>query len=145
MKAMKTDSRCLAPNSSRVYFSLRGDFIPDDLTKAFGLEPTGTKSAGERIPGKVPVCSHWQYSIEVKDDEFVDVYELSLKLINQLDPFAERIAAEVRNRDLSATLQIVLWITPGEKEPTPAVGFDIDVIKFLAKVKGSIDVDIYKG
>ena len=131
-------------NSGRVYLGLRGDFVPDELTEAIGIKPTSAKMAGESIPGKVPKCSMWDYSTPEVEGEVVDVYELSGKVVKDLAPHAERIAAEVRKRDLAAVLQVVLWISTDEEVSTPAIGFDADVISFLHRVGGTIDIDTYR-
>jgi hypothetical protein len=131
-------------NLGRVYFGLRGDFVPAELTEAIGIKPTSAKMAGERIPGKVPKCSMWDYSTEQVEGEVVDVYDLSSKIIKDLAPYADRIAAEVRKRDLAAVLQVVLWISTDEDVSTPAIGFDAEVINFLHHVGGTIDIDTYR-
>ena len=131
-------------NSGRVYFGLRGEFVPDELTEAIGIKPTSAEMAEQRIPGKTAKCSMWDYSTEEVEGEVVDVYELSSKIVKDLAPHAERIAAEVLKRDLAAVLQVVLWISTGEKVSTPAIGFHADVINFLHRVGGTIDIDTYR-
>ncbi|MFC1836304.1 DUF4279 domain-containing protein [Thermodesulfobacteriota bacterium] len=123
-------------NSGRVYFSLTGDFAPAELTEAIGIQPTNAKMAGERVPGKISACSVWDYSSEETEGEMVDVHDLA--------PHAERIAAEVQKRDLTAVLQVVLWISTDDENSTPAIGFEADVIAFLHQVGGTIDIDTYR-
>lgn len=132
-------------NSGRVYFGLRGDFVPAELTEALGIQPTCAAMAGERIPGRAPKCSLWDYSTEEfgeSEGDVVDVYELSREIVGALAPHAERIAAEVRRRNLIAVLQVVLWISTDDEVSTPAIGFDSDVIAFLHRVGATIDIDI---
>jgi hypothetical protein len=74
----------------------------------------------------------------------VDVYEMAEPLIRQLEPKARAIRALVDELQLRALLQVVLWITTDESKSTPAVGFDEKTIQFLGKVRGSVDVDIYR-
>lgn len=131
-------------NSGRVYFGLRGRFVPDELTEAIGIKPTSARMEGERLSGKAAKCSMWDYSTEEVEGEVVDIYELSSRIVKDLAPHAERIAAEVRKRDLAAVLQVVLWISTDEKVSTPAIGFDADVINFLHRVGGTIDIDTYR-
>lgn len=131
-------------NTGRVFFGLRGDFVPDQLTEAIGIEPTSASMAGERIPGKVPKCSLWDYSTEEIRGEVVDVYDLSSKIVKDLAPYANRISTEVKRRDLMAVLQGVLWISTDEDISTPVIGFESDVISFLHHVGGTIDIDTYR-
>ena len=72
------------------------------------------------------------------------IYNLSSKIVKDLAPHAERIVTEVRKRDLAAVLQVVLWISTDEQVSTPAIGFDADVISFLHRVGGTIDIDTYR-
>ena len=131
-------------NSGRVYFSLRGEFVPAELTEAIGIKPTSAQMAGERIAGKLAKYSMWDYSTEEVEGEVVDVYDLSSKIVKDLVPHADRIAAEVRKRDLAAALEVVLWISMDEEVSTPIIGFDTDVINFLHHVGATIDIDTYR-
>ncbi|MFC1833600.1 DUF4279 domain-containing protein [Thermodesulfobacteriota bacterium] len=131
-------------NSGRVYFGLRGNFTPAELTEAIGIQPTSAKMKGERVAGKLPACSLWAYSSEETEGEIVDVYALSSKVVRALEPYADRIATEVQKRDLSAVLQVVLWISTDDEISTPVIGFETEVIAFLHQVGGTIDIDTYR-
>ena len=132
-------------NEGIVYFSLRGDFSPPEVTAQIGIEPTESWSAHERDPArKIPSCSGWTYSTERIIADVVDVYEMSNRLIRALKPYQGKIKSSVTEFDLQATLQVVLHISTDESMSTPAIGFDIEVIDFLSKVGATIDIDTYK-
>lgn len=127
-------------NRGRVYFKLYGgNFDPDSL--AIGIAPT--KTARKSAP--VPKHSSWIYSTETMEGDVVDVYEMSVRVVTALKPHAQRIREAMQGHNIAAVLQVVLTITPNDKVSTPAVGFDSEVVMFLAQVGASIDVDIYRG
>jgi hypothetical protein len=133
-------------NTGRVYFSLRGEFVPADLTAAIGIEPTSSAMAGERklLPKPVPRCSLWDYSTETVEGEVVDVYEMSSQVVSDLAPYTERIADEVQKRHLMAVPEVVLDISTDEDVSTPILGFETEVIDFLHRVGATIDIDTYR-
>lgn len=133
------------PNEGRVYFGLSGDFDPIFLTGMLGLEPTQAWARGAKDPVRVlPRCSLWDYSSETVVGEIVDIYEMTEALVVQLEPFAERIRDTVTRLRLSAVLQVVLHISTDDSVSTPAIGFSPRVVRFVAEVGASIDVDTYR-
>ena len=69
---------------------------------------------------------------------------MSSALIARLAPWADKIASARQELGLDAVLEVVLWISTDESKPTPAIGFDHEVISFLQKVGAKIDVDTYR-
>lgn len=135
----------MAVNESRVYFALLGDdFEPDDLTNFLGITPTSVSRKGSKTLGKIPACSSWQLSTENIANNYIDVFEMSASIINQLKPKKQLILDAIIRFNLSPLLEVVLWITVNEDHSTPAIGFDIDTIKFLGEIGASIDIDTYK-
>jgi hypothetical protein len=128
----------------RVYFGLKGDFSPDDVTDLIGLTPSQALKEGERNPERgVPKCSLWDFSLPEVVGEQVDIYDLSEKLVDLLEPHEERIAEAVERWNLTATLQVVLDFAVHEAISMPPIGFSERVIRFLADVGGGIDIDTY--
>ena len=132
-------------NIGRVYFGLKGDFIPDEITEFIGIQPTKALREGERDPERnIPRCSIWNFSSETIDAEVVDVYELSDWVINQLSPKQQEIKQAIRKWNLYAVLEVVLYISTDEEVSTPAIGFEQSTINFLADVGATIDIDTYR-
>ncbi len=131
-------------NKARVYFGLRGDFDPPELTDAIGIKPTRVAKAGERIPDKIPKCSHWDYSTEEVSGDILDVDEMSSQIIRDLVPYTENIVKAIKKWDLTSWLEVVLWVSTDENISTPMVGFEPDVIQFLHVVGATIDIDMYR-
>jgi len=128
-------------NEGEVYFGLWGDdFDPDKISELLGIEPTSTARKGNPRP----VQTSWKLSTgEVKAD-IIDVYEMSSALVKRLEPIEGKIIEAIAKYKLEAVLQVVLWVTTDDTKPTPAIGFEPEVIKFLSSVGASVDVDTYR-
>ncbi len=135
----------LETNEGRVYFALDGDdFDPDDVTKMLGITPTSIMRKGERIPNKVPVKSSWALSTDHIVNECIDVLQMAEKIIDQLQPKKQKILEAINIYGLSPKLEVVLWFSINEEHSTPAIGFEVNTIKFLSEVGAFIDIDTYK-
>ena len=130
----------LVLNEGRVYFGLFGDdFDPESLS--LGISPTQTRLRGSPIPK----YSSWMLSTEKIVAEVVDVYSLAASLVRLLLPYEANIIDAMKRHKLEAVLEVVLTISPDETLSTPAIGFDADVVSFMSRVGGSIDIDTYRG
>ena len=128
-------------NEGEVYVRLQGEnFNPADVTALLGLEPTKTERKGDPIPRH----TSWILSEGKLEADVIDVYEMSSALVRKLEPVAEHIVEAIRRYELEAVLQVVLWVTSDESKPTPAIGFEPNVISFLSTIGASIDVDTYR-
>ena len=133
------------PNEGRVYFCLKGDFDPTDVTALIGIAPTSAWARGAIDPVRdLPRCSLWDFSSETIVDEIVDVYDMSEAVVIQLEPAAERIREAITQFKLSAVLEVVLKISMDQTLSTPAIGFSQRVVRFVASVGASIDIDTYR-
>lgn len=131
-------------NKGRVYFSLKGEFDPAELSEFLGITPSNCRGKGERDPERsIPRSSIWDFSSPQVEGISVDVYQLAEQVIDPLLPHTDRIAEAVRRWDLAATLQVVLEFAVDESISTPAIGFDPRIVQFLAEVGAGIDIDTY--
>ena len=129
-------------NEAEVYFALYGiDFEPEEATRRIGIEPTSIKRKGEP---KTRKHSFWQVSSGRVIGDIIDIYEISFDLVRLLEPHAAKIARVKQDLKLEAILEVVLWITTDESKPTPAIGFDLEVVSFLNAVGARIDIDTYR-
>jgi len=76
--------------------------------------------------------------------EVVDIYEMSDVLVAQLRPYSAAILDAKNKFNLKSVLEVVLRITVDDSMPTPAIGFNPEVIAFLSSVGASIDIDTYR-
>jgi hypothetical protein len=141
--ALKENS--LETNEGRVYFAFDGDdFDPDDITKLLGLEPTNIKRKGSRIPGKVPKINSWELSTDQIVDEYIDVFELSTKIVSMLKPKLDLILEAKKRFNAEPRFQVVLTFSTNEEHSTPAIGFEIETTEFLGAIGAFVDIDTYK-
>ncbi len=135
----------LETNEGRVYFALDGDdFDPDELTEFLGIEPTSIKRKGETIPGRIPKMNSWTISTENIDADQIDVFEMAEEIINRLKSKKDLIIEAKERFNVSPRLEVVLWFSMNEDISTPAIGFEVDTIKFLGEIGAFIDIDTYK-
>lgn len=133
-------------NEGYVYFAFSGEnFDPDELTTFLGIQATQAwKKSTRDLERGLPKRGIWNFSSEKVVNELIDVYELSSRLVEQLKPKTQRIIEAKSRFNVEPYLQVVLWISMHEEHSTPAIGFEVDVIEFLAQVGASIDIDTYR-
>lgn len=132
-------------NEGRVYFALDGDdFDPDDVTEFLGLEPTNIRRKGSRIRGKVPKMNSWELSTEQVVDEYIDVFELSTKIVSVLKPKLDLIIEAKSKFNAEPRFQVVLTFSTNEEHSTPAIGFEVETTEFLGAIGAFVDIDTYK-
>jgi len=131
----------LATNEGRAYFTLGGyHFNPDDITRLLGIAPTSVDAAGANSGLDKPVISSWELSTDTITDD-VDVYDLTGKLIEQLEPVKEKILQVIKSHNLSPRIGVVLVLSVDKNESVPDVGFGARTIKFLAEIGAFINVE----
>ena len=131
----------MASNEGRAYFILSGyHFNPDDITRLLGIEPTTVDAAGANSGLDKPVISSWELSTDTITDD-VDVFDLTNKLIEQVEPAKEKILQVIKSHNLSPRIGVVLVLSVDKNESVPDVGFGARTIRFLAEIGAFINVD----
>jgi len=129
-------------STGEVYLGLYGDeFEPDEVSRYIGLSATQIRRKGERskqVP--LPRNSAWKFSSGKIENDLIDVYELSEKLISNLLPYKQKIVEAKEKFGLTCVLQVVIWIDQDESKSMPAIGFEYNVIDFLKEIGGSMSV-----
>jgi hypothetical protein len=127
-------------------------FEPNELTKLIGIQPTGFWFKGDELPSlnedfwaktdkpkptRKETC--WEY-----ETGYVETYEiddLSKPLLDIFEPHTESIVKFMKANNLKSKLSVVaVW---DFVESTPALGASKRLIKFLSKIDGWIDEDLY--
>ena len=131
-------------NEGRVYFALDGDdFEPDELTCFLGIQPTSIKRKSKTQSGQIINFCSWQLSTENIVREHIDVFKMSQEIVNQLKP-KQNLIIEAKSRfNIYPILEVVLWLSKEEEYSTPAIGFEVDTLKFLGEIGTFIDIDTY--
>lgn len=131
----------MASNEGRAHFTLSGyHFNPDDITRLLGIEPTAVDASGANSGLDKPVISSWELSTETVTGD-VDVFDLTNKLIKQIEPAKEKILAVIKSHNLSPRIGVVLVLSIDKNEIVPDVGFGARTIRFLADIGAFINVD----
>ena len=132
-------------NKGRVYFSLRGNFDPEEITRKVGIQPSEMWRAHEKDSlRKIPTASSWDYSSAPKEGEIVDVYGLSQDLADSLVSKRDIFKGIILDEGITGVLQVVLHISMDESISMPSIGFDRGVIDFVSYVGAFIDIDTYR-
>lgn len=119
---------------------LCNNFDPDKITSLLGIQPTKVVQKGNPRPK----FAYWEISTKKIEAEIVDIYAMSAELISILEVRSNEITNVIKDYQLEAVLNILLKISTDEDCSTPIIGFDNHVLKFLAQVGASIDIDTYK-
>ena len=133
-------------SAGEVYLSLFGDnFEPDNVSQHIGLVATAVERKGARNPDvPLPRVSAWAFSIGKIEDDVINVYDMSERLVEKLVPYGLKIAEAKEIFNLTCVLQVVLWIDQDDTKSMPAIGFERSVIDFLKVIGGTIDIDTYR-
>ena len=86
----------------------------------------------------------WKLSTANIVNEYIDVYDMATEIINKLNPKKDMIIEAIKKFNATPRLEVVLWFSKNEEHSTPAIGFEIETIKFLGDISAFIDIDTYR-
>jgi len=128
------------PNAAEVSFSLFGEGVdPSVLTREIGLTPTSLRQEHTRSTTQ----TRWTLTLGPVEGGVLDVYEMAANLVATLRPHQADILRVKLASGLEAMLQVVLRIDASAESAPMAIGFEPEVVAFLALVGASIDIDTY--
>ena len=130
-------------NTCYTYFSITGNFDPDDITKRLGLEPGQTWKIGEpRRHGighytfanwEIGRCTEYRVCVTEQMEETIRPLTDRINLLN-----------EIREKyDASLRLIVVPMIYAGNGENHPCISPSHEVIAFCAATHTHLDMDQY--
>ena len=68
---------------------------------------------------------------------------MSTEIINKLKPIKELIIQATERFKASPRFEVVLWFSTNEEHSTPAIGFEVETVKFLGEIGAFVDIDTY--
>ena len=124
------------PDTWYAYFSVRGSFDPDEITRRLGIAPTEIGKEGES--GHYVAerkCSIWGLRSRL---EQTAPLELHVKdVLDQLD--ANKSGFVRISRELGGTMQLVGYF----REVSPGIHFEQEIVQRIAEYSLCIDCDFY--
>jgi hypothetical protein len=134
------------PDCSYIYLKLTGDFDPTTVAASIPVAPYESWAKHSRFPDRqIQKSSILKYSRYDTHAEIPDVYLLSEKLVDALEPHQDAIARAIQEHQMQCCLQVVLLFTSDDSLSTPIIGFSERVTRFLGTLFASIDIDTYRG
>lgn len=127
-------------NSCYTYFSIKGNFDPDEITKILNLKPFKIVKIGDkRRDGKLFKFARWDFN---KCDSYNPIVEEQMEevikpLLSKIDILKNIMA----NHDVTFTLEIVPHIYVNDI--APALAPSLDIIDFCHETRTNIDIDLY--
>lgn len=128
-----------------VYFCISGDFDPLEASKKIPIKPDrSVHKHSKDSKRKIPVESSLRYAFTRSDTPIADVYVMSEKVVDILEPHKISIKSVMEEFRAETSLNVVLDYPIDEDIVVPAVGFSSRVVSFLSEVNASIDLDTYR-
>jgi len=128
-----------------VYFGISGEFDPHELSSQVGLAPEECLPKHSRNAGRgIPKTSILRYARMETFSPLIDIYELTDRAMDALDPYRDQFASMISKSRATACLQIVLHFSTSDDVPTPIFGFSNKAVSFVAFTGASIDIDTYR-
>ena len=123
----------------KLTFIIYGDmFNIDEFSEIINISPTDFAYKGDKLKFRVSTDTFWKYS-------FKDITSLyigdSLKPLEKIvSPRIEEISSFIHKNNLKS---IMRFKVETNKEPSPAIVFNNNIVKLLYKLNASIDLDLY--
>jgi hypothetical protein len=133
------------PESSYIYLKLTGDFDPAIVAKAIPIIPHESWAKHSRFPDrKIPVTSIVSYARHDTHADIPDVYLLTEKLADTIEPHLEAISQAIEEHKMKCCLQVVLLFSSDDAISTPIIGFTERISRLLSALPASLDIDTYR-
>jgi len=116
-----------------------GDFDPDEVTDALGIEPTKTWRIGDPIQNTLLKRKHNGWSVATSREESLDLGKQIRDLLRRLEPTFSSIATLRDRVDLNVEVSCAIYIY-GE---TPSMHLDRETLSMIERLDAEIDFDLY--
>ena len=125
--------------SIKLTFIVYGDiFDVDEFSKIIGKSPTDFAYKNDMLKYRRSTETFWEYSFQ----EVISPYiEESIRCFeNVITPSFETVSSFIKKNNLKSKM---LFKIETNKEPSPAIVFNNNIINLLNKINGWIDLDLY--
>jgi hypothetical protein len=124
----------------KTYFSIIGDFDPNEITKILKMKNTGGHSIGEKkIYGtRVFEWASWEYGTE-----YIETLSADEQAELVISPLISKVNELLFIKEKYKCQFILMQVPKIESGDTPALGFDKMVIDFCSETGTEIQIDLY--
>lgn len=130
----------MVKNSCLVYFSIKGEFVVEEISQILGLNPTNSHNKGDLNKVKKPYeFAVWEYGTNNGYD--VIVANQMRQTIKDLVPLKDKLCYIKNNYDVTMYLQVVPHVVAGQT--APALAPSQDIVEFLYQTGTELDIDLY--
>lgn len=131
--------------SCYTYFTIDGDFNPDEVTKLLGLNPFNKFSIGEDRPGGKSKYDFARWSYGYNDDYDGLVEKQLIETIKDLKPHIGTLNEIKSKYNVLFSLEIVPEMLVDDVHPAICLNKEIIEFCYLTQTKIDIDMYIYNG
>lgn len=124
-------------NEQYAYFSVTGEFVPDELTRRLGVEPDEAWQKGELHPRSGAARRFSRWSLESRLDHESSLEAHIADVLAQMDANIDAFVAV--SREHGGVMQLVGYFHSGY----PGLHFDAATVTGLARYGLSVDFDFY--
>ena len=124
-------------NEQYAYFTIAGDFDPDEITRAVGVTPTSSWRKGDLHPRTRTERKFSRWALESRIPRKEPLEAHIADVIAQLDQQSESFALVSRER--GGCMQLVSYF----HEAYPGLHFDRALVDALARYSLTVDFDFY--
>ena len=125
------------PNEYRAYFTLVGEFSPEDISMRLSLEPTSSWKKGSQNPKTQLKRNHSRWNLDSRLSRSASLEDQVKDVIEQLKPHSAAIS-EIRSA-VDGGIQLVGYFYTNY----PGFGLDAATLSDLAQLRLGIDCDFY--
>lgn len=125
------------PNEYRAYFTLVGEFDPEEISTRIGLKPTSSWKKGDLHPvnGRERKHSRWNLDSRLESSASLELHVADV--LEQIKPCSTDIA------DLRATVDGLMQLVGYFHADYRGFGLDEETLAELARLELGIDCDFY--
>jgi hypothetical protein len=131
-------------NGYYAYFAIRGNFETSEVIDLLKIKPLKAVNKGDLRPNGKTYYLESLINYEItKDDGDWDSIEALDHFVYKLSNIKDDLYSIKKRLDLKFHVQVVVHLCKESKMIVPAVGLSCKMIKFLASIDASFDVDLY--